>query len=1109
MSLRFEAWTEPWNTGGFARKIAKLPVMPGTGTGDVRLFSTGGSGAAEIALAGFNRIDEVVSADTGSLIRVYDGTTIVAEWLPQRTPKSLVGAAKTAPLTGNNLVSVFDQVVNYAREYPSPVAENQDTIWAGRNILTDGGVEEAAENPETYEIILDGAGSGSFTLTVNGATTSSLQWDASDTTVENALQGIGTPTILDVYVVETSDGWTIEFVSPPVPNAIMTWTPSLSGGGGDHELKRTSIGRVDLPAHWTTSQFADKSSNPHIHGSYASVGGFLLVGPALPINGPVRTGNSSLRVNGLTRYSGGQQIVDVEPGFRYQATAWVRTGDATEVFKLVMRDIYEVEIGHTQALISAADTYTEYNLDFTVPDNRDKIIFRIAQVVDHNPAPFYVDDMSLLEGAPAATPGVIMIAILDDIVVDHAGDPRGALLTWVDYSSFDATDDSNGNPWSDSIPFTAFYGETLGQILDKLVNLGFEWELVPKTVPSGGLTHDFHLYNSGGRDDTPSTAITIRQGVLGGEVIDRIPSFTALLAQGSGVFYEEESAAASDFGRFEKFLPARDIGTVAALNLLTDTAFTEEANNRRAAQFNIVETLHHPRPGINYIPGDTIPMQAPPALPRGLRRVVAFDYANTKAATYSVTGSTIYKGEAAAYELVRRMWRKFEPPPIARRSGKSDLQDVGAGPGTVTILVAANDSLGSTQGATSFLCTGINDHLVIQRALDELPVAGGRVLLSEGTFFVEATVDLPGSNVILEGAGAVWSAATGTGGITATSGGKHIITGIRFTNTTQAASTQFGFIRCNSQVLVTHNWFTDMTVHAVLGSETTLDFGRYIITNNWFENITLSRPPNGIQILALFNDSGAGSRAQDAIFANNMIKNVDTVPQSGHSFALVTADPSQGRVQSFGNQAEDVGSLQFDDDTAIAFHNVIDGVHIPGDHAGISAPGIDSTAIHDNVAGEIDAIAEVAPVDGDWLIIEDTSDADNKKKVDVAAFLAGALKPGVTVFSKGDDLAQLVDGNAHRFYFPFAVTLLGVRASVSTNGAPTGSSVVVDVHKNGITVFTTQGNRPEIVAAGVVSSNEVPDVTAVAADDYLTVNIDEIGSTLPGSNLTVVIEWEE
>jgi hypothetical protein len=53
--------------------------------------------------------------------------------------------------------------------------------------------------------------------------------------------------------------------------------------------------------------------------------------------------------------------------------------------------------------------------------------------------------------------------------------------------------------------------------------------------------------------------------------------------------------------------------------------------------------------------------------------------------------------------------------------------------------------------------------------------------------------------------------------------------------------------------------------------------------------------------------------------------------------------------------------------------------------------GTDTTAIHDNVAGEIDAISEKAsPVDADIVIIEDSEDSNNKKKVQLSNMLGGS-----------------------------------------------------------------------------------------------------------------------
>jgi hypothetical protein len=83
------------------------------------------------------------------------------------------------------------------------------------------------------------------------------------------------------------------------------------------------------------------------------------------------------------------------------------------------------------------------------------------------------------------------------------------------------------------------------------------------------------------------------------------------------------------------------------------------------------------------------------------------------------------------------------------------------------------------------------------------------------------------------------------------------------------------------------------------------------------------------------------------------------------------------------------------------------------------------------------------------------------------------------------------------------LSITGVLISVGT--APTGASILVDVNVNGTTIFTTQGNRPSIAIAGFVSTVAVPAVTTIANGSYLTVDIDQIGSTVAGADLVVQV----
>lgn len=74
---------------------------------------------------------------------------------------------------------------------------------------------------------------------------------------------------------------------------------------------------------------------------------------------------------------------------------------------------------------------------------------------------------------------------------------------------------------------------------------------------------------------------------------------------------------------------------------------------------------------------------------------------------------------------------------------------------------------------------------------------------------------------------------------------------------------------------------------------------------------------------------------------------------------------------------------------------------------------------------------------------------------------------------------------------------------VDVNTAPTDASVLVDVHKNGTTIFTTQASRAAVLTGTFAATSAAPDVKSGLAADYLTVDIDQIGSTVAGADLVV------
>jgi len=92
-----------------------------------------------------------------------------------------------------------------------------------------------------------------------------------------------------------------------------------------------------------------------------------------------------------------------------------------------------------------------------------------------------------------------------------------------------------------------------------------------------------------------------------------------------------------------------------------------------------------------------------------------------------------------------------------------------------------------------------------------------------------------------------------------------------------------------------------------------------------------------------------------------------------------------------------------------------------------------------------------------------------------------------------------------RIYNTSGITRTIAKVFVSVNTPPTGSALIVDVHKNGTTIFTNQANRPQIADGQYTGQSTTIDVIDWAPGDYLTVEVDQVGSTTPGADLTVQV----
>lgn len=143
-----------------------------------------------------------------------------------------------------------------------------------------------------------------------------------------------------------------------------------------------------------------------------------------------------------------------------------------------------------------------------------------------------------------------------------------------------------------------------------------------------------------------------------------------------------------------------------------------------------------------------------------------------------------------------------------------------------------------------------------------------------------------------------------------------------------------------------------------------------------------------------------------------------------------------------------------------------------------------------------------APVEGIRINDQGTLKRwDGADYIDIATSAAVAVPIGIAV---SDETTALTTGAAKvTFRMPYAMTLTGVRASVTT--APTGAALQVDINVTGsgsilstpITIDATEKTSTTAATPPVISDTTLDD------DAEITIDIDQIGSTIAGAGLKV------
>lgn len=81
-----------------------------------------------------------------------------------------------------------------------------------------------------------------------------------------------------------------------------------------------------------------------------------------------------------------------------------------------------------------------------------------------------------------------------------------------------------------------------------------------------------------------------------------------------------------------------------------------------------------------------------------------------------------------------------------------------------------------------------------------------------------------------------------------------------------------------------------------------------------------------------------------------------------------------------------------------------------------------------------------------------------------------------------------------------------VKAYVNVKTAPTDADLIVDINKNGTSIWaSTQANRVKCADGATSGVQTSFDTVALVEGDLLTLDIDQVGSTVPGADLTVTL----
>jgi len=300
--------------------------------------------------------------------------------------------------------------------------------------------------------------------------------------------------------------------------------------------------------------------------------------------------------------------------------------------------------------------------------------------------------------------------------------------------------------------------------------MGYEWEVGWHAASS---RYDLRIYRNGnlGTDRTAdaSPKLVAGAGISAGAVNAKSPNATQVFVEGKELIWDEAGNATlqAAFGRRELYIGQNNALDEAALQAIADNILSLESAATENITLTLVPAAGAPTPLVDFQVGDTLPVLLPDRGVDGdyrVRQIVAMLGEGGQSQFVVHLTDIEYDDQSATVEAINRLLDRFDA--LEGSDGGSPSYDYGdlesatatSQGGIPTILVAASDAHSDIRAAAKYKCDGTADQEEINLAIAEILALGfGRVVLSEGTFYLAGSITTGGASgvlgLVVEGAG--------------------------------------------------------------------------------------------------------------------------------------------------------------------------------------------------------------------------------------------------------------------------------------------------------------------------------------------------------------------